>query len=177
MTSIYPSKALGPNPMVKYPLIPISYGNSYVGLFDSEKAIQSTKRLFEAYGVKLQPKGAVKGEGFAFEADGWDAERKIGFRLIRPGEQPRDTQEAKPTAEPEKALEAGEMEPLGKAMTAGQLKMFVAETHGFPNMDGDLYTPMEYYLQSVIDYLNWALGGAEIDKEKIFGRVPKGRQR
>jgi hypothetical protein len=29
-------------------------------------------------------------------------------------------------------------------------------------MDGDLHTPMKYYLASVIDYLNWLQGDLQI---------------
>ena len=42
-------------------------------------------------------------------------------------------------------------------------------------MDGDLYTPTQYYLASVIDYLNWVHGDREIDHSRILGHPAKGR--
>lgn len=173
MTTIELQKVLASNPGVKYPRIPISFGNSYVGIFDTKKATDATKKLFEVYGIQLQSGQSVAGEGFAFVADGWNAESKIGFRLILPGEQP----EKERVKNPDQALEKHEVAPLGAAVAAGKLRMFVVNAGGFPNMDGDLYTPMEYYLASVIDYLNWAQGGVEIDPEKVLGRKPTPKPR
>ncbi len=168
-TNLRLTPVLEPNPPVKYPRIPIMFGNSRVGIFDTKKAVEATRKLFEIYGVQLQADQGVQGEGFEFQADGWDPKRKIGFRLIQPAEQA----EGAAPKDPAKALESREMAPLGAAVKAGRLRIFVAQATGFPNMDGDLYTPMEYYLGSVVDYLNWALGGMEIDRQKVLDRIPK----
>jgi len=172
-TSIHLAPGLEANPRVKYPAIPICFGNSHVGIFDTKKAIDTTKKLFEIYGIKLQAGQTVKGEGFTFVADGYDPDAKIGFKMTLPEEY---GQEAK-AKDPDKSIDASEVKPLSAAITAGKLRMFVVDAGGFPNMDGDLYTPMEYYLSSVIDYLNWAQGGMEIDPEKVFGKKPAPRKR
>lgn len=161
-TSLRLEETLPANPPVKYPAIPIMFGNSRVGIFDTAKAVEATRKLFEVYGLKLRPNQAVKGDGYEFEADGWDPDRKIGFELIRGEKDPKN-------------LEKGELEPLSAAVKAGKLKVFAAHAGGFPNMDNDLYTPMEFYLASVIDYLNWVRGGVEIDRDKVLDRVPKKR--
>ena len=50
--------------------------------------------------------------------------------------------------------------------------LFVADASAFPRMDGDVYTPMQYYLASVVDYLNWVSGDERIELKRVFGRLP-----
>jgi hypothetical protein len=154
-----PAKELSGNPPVKYPQIPISFGNSFIGVIDVAAARDATIRLFEAYGLELVPDVPIQGEGYAFVADGFDSMNKVGFKIIRP---PEDEGEGEGQGAPEHALSPDEIKPLDAAVKEGGIRMFVVKAEGFPNMDGDMYTPMEYYLASVIDYLNWIHGDREI---------------
>ena len=72
------------NPPVRYPQIPISFGNSYVGIFDAEKAKQATHRLFAAYGITLQKDVPMKGAGYEFVADGYHPMLNVGFKIVIP---------------------------------------------------------------------------------------------
>lgn len=158
------------NPALKSPMIPISFGNSYVGVFDTEAARDATRRLFSAYGIELQENVPIKKQGYAFVADGFDAERGIGFELTMPDMAQRGQE---PTAEDASSrLDAEEMQALDEDLTAGKIRMFVAQAEHYPNMDGDLYTPMEYYLSSVIDYLNWVHGDQVVDTTQVLGLEP-----
>lgn len=163
--SIRTERILGSNPEVKFPRIPISFGNSYCGIFDTSRAIEATRKLFEAYGINVRNPGRVRGEGFCFEADGWDPRLKVGFKLL--------TEDSRRSGD-EKKLDEAELPKLDNAIRKGKLRVFVARADRYPNMDGDLYTPMEYYLASVVDYLNWIHGERAIDKTSVLGRVPKG---
>lgn len=171
-TSLRLSRDLANNPPIKYPSIPISYGNSYVGLFDTEAAKQATFKLFSLYGIEMKSNVPVEGKGFLFEADGYDEKSGIGFKIVMPEEGARRGAD-KPQAA-EKHLDMGEIKMLDNAIKLDQLHLFVAGAGGFPNMDGDLYTPMEYYLASVVDYLNWIHGDKQIELTRVLGKLPGG---
>jgi hypothetical protein len=166
------------NPPVKVPVIPISFGNSYVGIFDTAKGKEATHRLFAAWGLKLERDVIVKGEGYTFRADGYDKTRKVGFRLLLPegpfgrgGKLPAEK-------EPEDSkLDPKEMVALDRDVKAGKVRVFVADAMRYPNMDGDLYTPMQYYLASVVDYLNFIHGDRMLDRNTVLGKVPTGKPR
>jgi hypothetical protein len=170
------SKAeLSSNPAVKYPRIPVMFGNSYVGLFDTEAAREATRRLFAEYGLELEPGVRLKGEGFDFVADGYDEEKKVGFKLVEgDGARIRFADQKVVKAPPKQTLEDVELPALDKAVQAGEVRVFVAQAGGVPNMDNDLYTPMQYYLASVVDYLNWVHGDRQIDPARVLGDVPGG---
>jgi hypothetical protein len=167
-TSLVPKHELKPNPAVKYPRIRISFGNSRIGVFDTAAARQATLKLFEAYGIKLKKDVPLKRGGYEFVADGFDEKLGIGFELVMPAGRVgfgRQTFTPEPDA---KKLDAKEQVALGKVVADGKLRVFVAHATGFPNMDGDLYTPMQYYLTSVVDYLNWVHGDRQIDGKAVL---------
>jgi hypothetical protein len=167
--TVHPTKELAANPDVKYPRIPISFGNSYVGIFDTEAAKAATAKMFAAYGLELKANVKVKGNGYEFVADGFDEKAKFGFKLIMPGGQVGLAGQQFAPQPPEVALDANEIAAVEEAVKAGELGLLVVKAERFPNMDGDLFTPMQYYLASVIDYLNWINGDRQIDPTKVFG--------
>ena len=145
------------NPQVTVPHIRIFYGNSYLGVFDTKRAKQATLAMFEAYGVKLQPNQAFNKGGVQFQADGYNAEKKIGFEIMLPDKalglsRPKPTDAPPPPAQ---ALDEKEVKALGEMVAAKKESLFVAPAELYPNMDGDQYTPLRSYLQSVLDYLEW----------------------
>ena len=167
-----PAKELKTNPPVKYPIIPISYGNSCIGIFDQATAREATHRLFESFGIKLKKNVSLKGDGYEFQADGFNEDEGIGFELILPqgraGFGPDIFEKEKDDA----YLSKEEKTSLNKAVASGAVDMLVIDAQRFPNMDGDLYTPMEYYLASVVDYLNWVHGDNQIDPSTVLGKLP-----
>lgn len=180
MSAVHIKQDVLANPPIKYPHIPISFGNSYVGIFDAEKARTATFTMFEQYGIKLEKNVTVKGAGYEFNADGFNKELGIGFEIVMP-EGPIGFGPQKLPPEPaERKLDTQELKSLDQDIKAGKQRIFVVHAAGYPNMDGDLYTPMEYYLASVIDYLNWAHGDATMERDAVLGKKknvfqPKGK--
>ncbi len=174
-TTINLHRELAINPPVKYPHIPISYGNSYVGIFDTEAARAATIKLFALYGIELKAGVSVEGAGYKFQADGFDEKTGTGFKMVLP-EGAQSRRGIKIQDQPsDQALEPAEFKPLEEAEKAGQIRIFVADASAYPNMDGDLYTPMQYYLASVVDYLNWIHGDTQIELSSVLGSTPGGR--
>ena len=170
--SIISSKELDANPPVKHPRIRISFGNSYVGIFDTESAKAAAAKLFKHYGIELKKNVTIKGGGYEFVADGYNEKLRIGFELVMP-DGPVGMGGQKFTLEPpEKKLDAAEMKKLNADVKAGKVRMLVIKAAGFPNMDGDLHTPMVYYLNSVMDYLNWVHGDLQINPKALQWRPP-----
>ncbi|MCE9552796.1 MAG: hypothetical protein K8T91_05395 [Planctomycetes bacterium] len=145
------------NPAVIVPVIRISFGNSYVGVFDTVRAKQATIKMFEAYGVQLQPNHQFKRDGIKFEAGGYDPKKNIGFEILGSDQPPGALNEPppKPEAEADKLLDPKETAALKEAVAKRRELLFLAPVQQYPNMDGDQYTPLRAYLQSVIDYLEW----------------------
>jgi len=171
-TSLLTSQELKVNPPVKYPRIRISYGNSYLGIFDAEAAKAAAEKLFKQYGIELKKDVTVKGDGYEFTADGYDEKLQIGFELVMP-DGPVGFGGQKLEPEPaEKKLDAAEMKKLDADVEAGKVRMLVIKAEQFPNMDGDLRTPMVYYLNSVVDYLNWVHGDKQIDPKALHWKPP-----
>jgi hypothetical protein len=170
-SSIILKTKLPSNPPVKYPHIPISFGNSYVGIFDTAAASEATRKLFAVWGLELKAGQTIKGPGYEFEADGYDPVQQVGFKIVLPqGEVGLRGQKFPPEPEAKK-LDDREVQALERDVSTNKVKVFVVQAAGYPNMDGDLYTPMEYYLQSVIDYLNWVHGDKQIDANKVLGKA------
>ena len=163
------------NPPLKTPFFGVMFGNSYVGVFDTEGAREATRRLFKEYGIELEPRVRVKGDGFEFVADGYDPKRKIGFEIVDPGQpkRVRFADGAEVPASSAKVLEDKEFAAVGAAVKAGDVQMFVAPAAEFPNVDGDRGTSMAYYLASVVDYLNWVHGDQQIDRDRVLGKKPQ----
>jgi len=145
------------SPKVTFPKIRISYGNSYVGVFDLARAKQVTVELFAAYGVRLEERHLFKKDGVEFEADGYDPKRKIGFELLGSDRPPGGLSEKVPPREsdPAKLLDDAETAKLKEQVAAKQESLFLAPVEKYPNMDGDQYTPLRAYLKSALDYLDW----------------------
>lgn len=145
------------NPPIVAPQIRVSFGNSYVGIFDAVRAKKVTIELFAAYGVKLLADYPFKKSGIEFLADGYDPERKIGFEIIGADNPDRGFSRVEPKQEkdPAKALDEKEAKQLEESVADGKETMFLAPASAYPNMDGDQYTPLRAYLRSVIDYLDW----------------------
>lgn len=171
-TTIETRSILPSNPPIKVPRIPIGFGNSYSGIFDVEKARKVTVDLFALYGIELKPNVRLEGERYAFTADGFNDELGIGFELMSGDEYGYGYGASKPNEPKESKLQEEELPLLDRDVKTGEIKMFVANAEFYPNMDGDLYTPMRYYLASVVDYLNWVHGGTEIDPESVLGHLP-----
>lgn len=170
--SFVSTQELQANPPVKYPRIRISFGNSYVGIFDTEAAKAAAAKLFQQYGIELKKDVTIKGDGYEFTADGYDEKLGIGFELVMPeGPVGLGAGEFKPEP-PEKKLDAAEMGKLDADIEAGKRRMLVIKAGQFPNMDGDLRTPMVYYLNSVVDYLNWVHGDKQIDPNALHWKPP-----
>jgi hypothetical protein len=166
---------LGSNPPLKRPVIETSYGTGLISVLDTEAAKEATRRLFAAYGVELRPNVTIKGEGYEFVADGYDAGRRIGFKLIVPGGHTRLADQRPVQGPIERVLEPAELPALGRAIKAGKVNVFVAE----PSSSGYAYSGaslMQYYLASVVDYLNWVHGDRQIDFNRVFGRLPRGHR-
>ena len=64
--------------------IRISFGNSYVGIFDTEAAKAAAAKLFQQYGIELKKDVPIKVDGYEFTADGYDEKLRIGFELVVP---------------------------------------------------------------------------------------------
>ena len=159
------------NPPVTAPSIPISFGNSYVGIFDVDEARRATYKLFAAYGIDLDRNVEIEGKHYAFRADGYDEQRRIGFKLIAPVGRIGFGSDEYEAEVPDRALDPGELRKLDRTISAGEMDLFVVEAANYPNMDGDLYTPLEYYMAAVVDYLNWIHGDRQIDRDRVVGRL------
>jgi hypothetical protein len=145
------------NPSVTIPKIPISFGNSHLGVFDTTRAKKITLELFAAYGLKLEGSHRFQKGEVVFEADGYDPKAKIGFEILKSDRAPGalESPPPKPETDPAKLLDDKETAALKQAVAGGQETFFLAPVEAYPNMDGDQYTPLRAYLQSVLDYLEW----------------------
>lgn len=165
-------RPISANPPIKTPRIPVSFGNSYVGIFDVEKARDATRQLFEAWGIDLKRDVRIKGDGYEFTADGWSEEHQVGFKLVMPEGQVGFIPKKFPKLKDADKLDEDELGPLEKVIEEGRLRLLVVPATEYPNMDGDLYTPTEYYLATVVDYLNWIHGDRRISKNSVLGNLP-----
>jgi hypothetical protein len=164
------------NPPVKTPLIPVSFGNAYTGVFDVNAAREATRRLFEAYGIEVRRDVRLQGDGYEFVADGFDTKRGIGFELVDAPTRVRMVDQARVPLAPARTLEPAELAAVGKAVREGKIRMFVADPQDFPTVVGDGYTPMQFYLASVVDYLNWVHGDRDIKLNRVLGQLPPGNR-
>jgi hypothetical protein len=172
LTSQGLKEVLKANPPVRHPIIPIMFGNSRVGILDADKAKIATHQLFAAWGIELKKEVPLKSDNYQFVANGYNRQLEIGFKIILPEGSARLGGQKFPTLSDEQKLDAQELQALNREVERGKLRVFVANGSGFPNMDGDLYTPMQYYLASVIDYLNWVHGERQIDTRTVLGKTP-----
>ncbi len=160
------------NPLIKRPEVSISCGNSVGGVFDIAEARKLTEDLFSAYGIPLETHVPLKGEGYAFTADGYNRELNVGFE-IRSGYLRGLGWNARWAEQKSGAdfLGHDELVSLERDVKHNRIAMFVCD----PNevYDGDEYLAMSYYLASVIDYLNWIHGDREVDYSRILDDTKK----
>lgn len=162
-------REIAANPPLKYPRIEISYGNSYCGVFDIEEAKKITEEMFKIYGIELKSDVPVKGIDYEFDADGYNEKLNIGFEILGNGYLPNRKDFKK------EALSPLECTGLNKDIRDKKRQIFVANINQLPNMDGDLYTPKQYYMASVIDYLNWVRGDILYKPDEVLGTFPISR--
>ena len=166
--STYGSKADpgGGKHRVFVPQIPISFGNSYSGVFDAGEARLQARKLFEAYGVTLAADAVVAPAEGKATLDGLDRERKIGFK-IRGGPLARGgfvgAMEAQKEP-PETGLSDDELGALAK----DGFRIHVADLNDYPVMDRDSSPSRFAYLASVIDFLNGVTDGPDVDVTAIM---------
>jgi len=177
-TSLVLKKVIPSNPPIKCPEIPISFGNSMMGIFDVDTAKKATVKLFQLYGIHLKKDVPLRADGYRFEADGFNKKERIGFEIIVPEKlfSPNFGEKKNPIPEDEK-LDDKELKELEKDLESGKRRFFVSRADLYPNMDYDLRTPMFFYLASVVDYLNWVHGDKAIDTSTVLGRIPAGIKR
>jgi len=94
---------LEPSAKITVPRVPISFGNSYMGVLDLARARQVTMALFAAYGVVLKPNHPIARRGIEFHADGYDPERLVGLEIVHFGPPARGFQ----APDPDPAASAG----------------------------------------------------------------------
>lgn len=145
------TRELEANPFVKHPRIQVHFGNSYMGLIDTNAAKAATKQLFSLYGIDLRDDVHVKSGGYEFDADGYDPVTKTGFEIIEPR---LDTGAAKASA----ILTDDELRALDVDVKAGRARFFVTRSEHFPVVDIDRHASWTYYLEAVAEYLRWIHG-------------------
>jgi len=145
------------NPDITVPRIPISFGNSMIGVFDLNRARTVTAEIFRAYGLEPQADYPLKREGFEFHVDGYDPKAGIGFEIVGGERPPQGFARPKPVPPtPDSALlDDAEQERVMSAVEGKALRLLMVPVGSYPNMDGDQYTPLAAYLRSVLDYLDW----------------------
>lgn len=174
-SSVGLSATIAANPPLKTPRVAISFGNSFMGIFDAERAKAVTHELFKAYGIELTPDVPLKTEDCVFSADGYNQDLTVGFELRVPERQKNlnNTYYGK-NEKPAARLDDDELKTLEAEIAAGAKRMFVANAASYALYDGDYYTPMRYYLASVVDYLNWIHGDRDYDLNTVLGETPPG---
>lgn len=146
------------NPDITVPKIPISFGNSRLGVFDFERARKVTADIFRAYGLDPQMGHQLKREGFEFKVDGYDPKAGVGFEIVGSENPPRGFGRAappRPEVSERHRLDPEEAKRVMSAVRSGELKLLMVPVDRYPNMDNDQYTPLAAYLRSVLDYLDW----------------------
>jgi hypothetical protein len=149
---------------VVVPRIPIAFGNSHNGVFDAGRAKQLALQLFAVYGLKAVADQVVREEGVEAKLDGYDRERKVGFKLR--GAMP----------EPNQMFAAAKAEPAAtdldvdehKLLAARGTRVHVADLAQYPLMDGDQFTPTIAWLAGIVDFLNAVTDGPDLSLEAIL---------
>jgi hypothetical protein len=164
--ALQPKQVLAANPAVAYPKpYRIHFGTGVqFNRLDVDAAREATVKLFKLYGIELKKTVTVKGEGFEFVADGYSRALGVGFELITPQE--HSAPPGKYAKEAER-LDAAETKVLDAAVKEGRARMFVTPTRGFATIGRTGRPPMQYYLESVVDYLNWVHGDRQVKKEAV----------
>jgi len=144
--------------------IPISFGNSHMGVFDAGRARELAHRIFGMYGIELAENYAIADEKCQVVLDGYDAGRKVGFELrgrVKARQGMFDSAQEEP---PEQALDDEEW----PALQSRGARLHVADVNDYPLMDGDQFTPQLAHLASVVDFLNTVTDGPDLDLSALL---------
>jgi len=150
------------------PRIPISFGNSAMGLFDSGRARLMAVEVFRAYGIELETGAALDTPSVHARLDGADRARKIAFKLRGANEE--NDGRTRPVIGGGKAesassdLDATEL----AALVENGWKLHVTSIDNYPLMDGDQLTPTVAYLAGVIEFLNAVTDGPDLDLRSVL---------
>ena len=153
-----------PTGTAKVPRIPISFGNSQMGVFDDARARQLATRMFEAYGLAPASGAVIESDGIEATIDGLDVARKVGFEL-------RGAQSSVvPPFGRINAESEGEWLDDVEARTCSSrgIELHVADVADYPLMDGDQFTPTLAYLAGIVEFLNEATAGPDIDLSAVL---------
>jgi hypothetical protein len=146
------------------PHIPISCGNSRMGVFDATRARRLARELFAVYRLDAKADVPVREPGVEAVLDGYAAGRKVGFELrgIAP---PTPGMEAEALLEDAGAgLDDGE---LAKLRQAG-IRVHIADLKNYPLMDLDQYTPTLAWLASVVAFLDEVTDGRGVPLDAVL---------
>jgi hypothetical protein len=164
--STFQSESPRPSPVL--PLTPISFGNSYSGLFDEGVAKNLAAELFTAYGF-IPERDVLRtfANGESAVLDVFDRRRGVACELRRLAAVENPVLAgAEVAAEPgAQALSDGERRELE---TTG-VSVLVCEHRNYAVNDGDVVTPNLAYLASVVDFLNFVSDGPQVDLSQLLG--------
>jgi len=154
---------------VYVPRIPISFGNSSMGLFDAGSARRLAGGIFRAYGLELETGVEFDDALVHARLDGADHVRKLGFKLsgLAGNREMHDSGRSEPAST---ALDTVER----AALEQGGWKLHVADMKNYPLMDGDQFTPTLAYLAGVIEFLNSVTDGPDVDLRPVLMGVRQG---
>lgn len=147
--------------------VPISYGNSYSGIFDVSLARKRAVQAFAAYGIEIERNVAIQGDGISATVDGLHRDSGLGFELRDPTEPVLDFSGG-PTVDYAKQYDASiflDDAEITELRAAGW-RIHVADPK--PRFDGDEFTPGMAYLASIIEYLDRETDGPDFDIETVL---------
>ncbi len=152
--------AIGPTFL---PQVPIMFGNSQNGVFDAGRARELALQACRIYGLDPAPAARLAAGTGVTVLDGLDPSRKIGFKLRGSPGTGTWGPEAKDEP-PETGLDVTEYQALVKE----GYRIHVADVNSYPVMDGDHFVPTLAYFAGVVDFLNAAAGGPEVDLSALL---------
>ncbi len=144
--------------------IPISFGNSHMGIFDAGRARKLAHRVFGMYGIELAVDYAIADVECQAMLDGYDAKRKVGFELRGWVKARQDMFDSAQDEPPEAGLDEAEL----RALQSRGVRLHVADANDYPLMDGDQFTPQLAHLASVVDFLNTVTDGPDLDLSALL---------
>jgi hypothetical protein len=154
------------------PLIPVAFGNSYNGVFDVGRARQLAAELFTVYGLHPHAEPTIQERGVSARLDLWDPAARVGCKLrgrvYESSEDPavphRVSRFGIVDEDPGRALDDAEQDRLA----AAGCRIQVVDLESFPRMDGDQVTSTLAYLAGIVDFLNWATDGPDLDLSAVM---------
>jgi hypothetical protein len=145
--------------------------NAFVGCalsaqyLDAPRAKQIARELCAVYGFDAEPDYLLRADGVEVLLDGYDAQRKVGFKLrgmlanddpwgMRPGSEPPSTD-----------LTRAELERL----EAAGVRLDVADLDAYPGASVDACTPLFAYVTDLVAFLDEVTGGPQVDLRAVLG--------